>query len=87
MWYFTCINATLHVKRLLLTVSCEVLTVSCEVLTVSCEVLTVSCEVFTMNFERETELVDVSNNSFQLISFKKFVLMPRTMIMVYSLIV
>ena len=58
MWYFTCINATLHVKRLLLTVSCEVLTVSCEV-------LTVSCEVFTMNFERETELVDVSNNSFE----------------------
>ena len=51
MWYFTCINATLHVKRLLLTVSCEV--------------LTVSCEVFTMNFERETELVDVSNNSFE----------------------
>ena len=44
MWYFTCINATLHVKRLL---------------------LTVSCEVFTMNFERETELVDVSNNSFE----------------------
>ena len=65
MWYFTCINATLHVKRFLLTVSCEVLTVSCEVLTVSCEVLTVSCEVFTMNFERETELVDVSNNSFE----------------------
>ena len=51
MWYFTCIDATLHVKRLLLTVSCEV--------------FTVSCEVFTMNFERETELVDVLNNSFE----------------------
>jgi hypothetical protein len=34
-------------------------------LTVSCEVLTVSCEDFTKNFELETELVDVSNNSFQ----------------------
>ena len=56
MWYFTCINATLHVKRLLLTVSCEI--------------LTVSCEVFTMNFERETELVDVSNNSFDFSKFR-----------------
>ena len=27
--------------------------------------LTASCEVLTMNFELETELVDVSNNSFQ----------------------
>ena len=59
MWYFTCINATLHVKKLLLTVSCEV--------------LTVSCEVFIMNFERETELVDVSNNSFDYSKFR-----PRT---------
>ena len=56
MWYFTCINATLHVKKLLLTVSCEV--------------LTASCEVFTMNFERETELVDVSNNSFDFSKFR-----------------
>ena len=56
MWYFTCINATLNVKRLLLTVSCAV--------------LTVLCEVFKMNFERETELVDVSNNSFDFSKFR-----------------